>query len=56
VVLRPFRSSRPGTMPAGLVLVILLGALLIAMVGSADATLRQSQAKRGNSGWRTDVA
>ena len=42
-------------MPAGLVLVILLGALFIAMVGNADATLRKSEVKR-SSGWRHDVA
>jgi hypothetical protein len=43
-------------MPAGLVLVVLVGALAIAMVGNADATLRKSEAKRGNSGWRTEIA
>jgi len=43
-------------MPAGLVLTILLGALLIAMVGNADATLRKSEAKSGNAGWRQGIA
>jgi hypothetical protein len=43
-------------MPAGLVLVVLVGALALAMVGNADATLRRSQAKRGNAGWRTEIA
>ncbi len=43
-------------MPAGMVLVIMVGALLVAMAINADATLRNSQAKRNNPAWRTDVA
>ncbi|MGZ4717813.1 MAG: hypothetical protein ACXWCB_14095, partial [Acidimicrobiales bacterium] len=53
---RPRRSARPGTMPAGLVLVIVVGALLLAMFGNADATLRKSEGKPRNAQWRTDVA
>jgi hypothetical protein len=41
-------------MPAGLILVLVVGALLIAMVLNADATLRKSDAK-GDS-WRNEVA
>ncbi len=41
-------------MPAGLILVLVVGALLVAMVLNADATLRKSDAK-GDS-WRNDVA
>jgi uncharacterized protein len=54
-LLRP-RLDRPGTMPAGLVVVVILGALLVSMVVNANATLRNSQAKRNNPTWRTDVA
>jgi len=43
-------------MPAGLVLVIVIGALLIAMLVNADSTLRKSEGKRGNAEWRTEVA
>jgi hypothetical protein len=53
---RPFRPSRPGTMPAGLVLMVVLGAMLIAMVGNADSTLRKSDGKASNAQWRKDVA
>lgn len=41
-------------MPAGLILVVMLGALLVAMFLNADATLRKSNAK-GDS-WRNEVA
>jgi hypothetical protein len=51
---RPFQARQEGTMPAGLVLVLVLGSLLIAMVLNADATLRKSEAK--GDGWRNDVA
>ena len=53
---RPFRSARPGTMPAGLVLVIVVGALFVAMLGNADATQRKSDGKRGNADWRKSIA
>jgi len=43
-------------MPAGLVLVIVVGALLLAMVGNADSTLRKSEGKPRNAEWRTEVA
>ena len=43
-------------MPAGLVLIIVVGALLLAMFVNADATLRKSQGKRGNAEWRQSVA
>ncbi len=43
-------------MPAGLVLLIVVGALFIAMLGNADATLRKSEGKRGNAGWRKAIA
>lgn len=41
----PFRPARPGTMPAGLVLVVVVVGLLLAAVLNADATLRKSNAK-----------
>jgi uncharacterized protein len=50
------RTSRPGTLPAGLVVVVVAGALVVSMVVNANATLRNSQAKRNNPAWRTDVA
>ena len=51
---RPFKAKEEGTMPAGLVLVLVVGALLIAMFLNADATLRKSEAK--GDGWRNEVA
>ena len=54
MLLRPFRSRRPGTMPAGLILVIMVLGLSLAMVLNADATLRKSNAK--GDGWRNGVA
>ena len=56
LVPRRGRRSRPGTLPAGLVLAVGLGALLVSTVVNANATLRDSQAKRNNPAWRTDVA
>ena len=41
-------------MPAGLVLILIVGALLVAMFLNADATLRKSNAK--GDGWRNEVA
>jgi hypothetical protein len=55
-LLRPFRSSRPGTMPAGLVLLVVVGALFLALLGNADSTLRKSEGKPNNAQWRKDVA
>ena len=54
MLVRPFRPSRPGTMPAGLVLLIVVLALAVAAFLNADATLRKSKAK--GDGWRQDVA
>ncbi len=53
-LLRPFRSKKPGTMPAGLVLVIMVLGLSLAMALNADATLRKSNSK--GDGWRNGVA
>ena len=50
----PFRSRREGTMPAGVILVVMLLALVVAGVLNADATLRKSNAK--GEGWRNDIA
>ena len=47
---RPFRARKEGTMPAGLVLILVVGSLLIAMFLNADATLRKSEAM--GDGWR----
>ena len=41
-------------MPAGLVLILVVGSLLVAMFLNADATLRKSNAK--GDGWRNEVA
>jgi uncharacterized protein len=41
-------------MPAGLVLVLVVGSLLVAMFLNADATLRKSEAK--GDGWRNQIA
>ena len=54
MLLRPFRTRRPGTMPAGLILLVMLFALMLAMFLNADATLRKSNSK--GDGWRNDVA
>ena len=51
---RPFRARKEGTMPAGLVLILVVGSLLIAMFLNADATLRKSEAK--GDGWRNEIA
>ena len=51
---RPFRPRREGTMPAGLILVVMLLALAIAGLLNADATLRKSNAK--GDGIRNDIA
>jgi len=53
-LVRPFRPSRTGTMPAGLVLMIVVLALGVAAFLNADATLRKSKAK--GDGWRQEVA
>jgi hypothetical protein len=43
-------------MPAGLVLLILVGAMVLAMFVSADSTLRKSEGKAHNAQWRTEIA
>lgn len=53
-LVRSQRPERPGTMPAGLVLIVVVAGLLLAAMLNADATLRKSKA-RGN-GLRQDVA
>ncbi len=50
-----FRSARPGMMPAGMVLAIVLCGMLVAMMVNADATLRKSNSKC-NDCWRHAVA
>jgi hypothetical protein len=50
----PFRPRREGTMPAGLILVVIVLAFIVAGILNADATLRKSNAK-GES-WRNDIA
>ena len=45
---------REGTMPAGLILVVIVLAFVVAGILNADATLRKSNAK-GES-WRNDIA
>lgn len=51
---RPLRNQPVGTSPAGVILIVVLAAFLIAGALNADATLRKSNAK-GDS-WRNDVA
>jgi hypothetical protein len=54
MLLHPFRSRRDGTMPAGMVLIVILAGLLVAGALNADAILRKSNAK--GDGWRNDLA
>ncbi|MCD9623507.1 SGNH/GDSL hydrolase family protein [Rhabdothermincola salaria] len=54
MLLHPLRSQEEGTAPAGIVLVVVLVALLVAAVLNADATLRKSNA--AGEGWRNEVA
>ena len=51
---RPFKAREEGTMPAGVVLIVVVVALVVAMFLNADATLRKSNAK--GDGWRNEVA
>jgi hypothetical protein len=44
-VFSPFQPAKAGTMPAGLVLIVLVVGLLLAALLNADATLRKSNAK-----------
>ncbi|WP_208027388.1 DUF459 domain-containing protein [Rhabdothermincola sediminis] len=53
-LLRGQRPERPGTMPAGIVLVVVVVGLLLAALLNADATLRKSKAR--GDGFRQHVA
>lgn len=50
----PFRPRREGTMPAGLILVVIVLAFCVAGLIDADSTLRKSNAK--GDGWRNEIA
>jgi hypothetical protein len=50
--LRPNSSSKPGTMPAGMVLVVVVAALILAMFLSADSINRKAASRRTNAEWR----
>jgi hypothetical protein len=54
MLLHPFRSREDGTMPAGMVLIVVVASLLVAGALNADAILRKSNAK--GDGWRNDLA
>jgi hypothetical protein len=54
MLLHPFRSREDGTMPAGMVLIVVVAGLLVAGALNADAILRKSNAK--GDGWRNDLA
>lgn len=56
MLVRPVRQRDPGTMPAGLVLMVVGVALVVAMFLNAPATLRKSRGKVDNAAWRTTVA
>ena len=56
ILVRPVRSSHPGTMPAGLVLMVIVVGLFVAMLLNSPATLRKSKGKPDNAAWRTTVA
>lgn len=53
---RPVSSSKPGTMPAGMVLVVVVAAMLVALFMSADAISRKASGRRTNSEWRKTTA
>ncbi len=53
---KPVRSSKPGTMPAGMVLVVVVAALLVAMFVSADSINRKASSRRNNSDLRKTTA
>lgn len=56
ILIRPVHSARPGTMPAGLVLMVVVVGLFAAMLLNAPATLRKSKGDPDNPAWRTTVA
>jgi hypothetical protein len=53
---RPAGSARPGTMPAGIVLYVMVIALLLATFLSADAINRKAAGRRNNADWRKTTA
>lgn len=53
---RPVRSSKEGTMPAGMVLLVVVVALVLALFLSADAINRKAGGRRGNAEWRKKTA
>jgi uncharacterized protein len=52
----PVRSSREGTMPAGMVLVVVVSALIITMFFTAGAIENKSNGRPKNAEWRKTVA
>jgi hypothetical protein len=52
---RPYEPKRNGTMPAGIVLVLMVATLFVAMFLNADATLRKSNSK-DKGAWRQETA
>jgi hypothetical protein len=56
VLVLPVRQVRAGTMPAGLVLMVVSVGLVMAMLLNAPATLRKSRGKVDNAAWRTTIA
>ncbi len=54
-LLRPNRSARPGTMPAGLILVVTVVAMLATLVVNADVIERESRSKNDGT-WRHTLA
>lgn len=56
VLFLPVRQVRAGTMPAGLVLMVVTVGLVMAMLLNAPATLRKSRGKVDNPAWRTTIA
>lgn len=52
---RTYRAERHGTLPAGLVLFILVGSLVLAMFLNASSTFRKSNAK-DKGPWRQEIA
>ncbi|MCC5951646.1 MAG: DUF459 domain-containing protein [Acidimicrobiia bacterium] len=55
MLVRPIRSPRPGTMPAGLALMIMAVGLFGALLVNAEAMARTSRGQPDNPEWRTSV-
>lgn len=53
---RPVKSSRPGTMPAGMVLVVAVASMIVAMFVSADAISRKADGRPNQAEWRKTTA